>query len=238
MLKTETSLPTDLRPTAIVRQAIGRVRRKGLISTVRRMSFLAYELYWERRLGIDTADCIPREMLSDDPASIGYDPVGYRQLSSALKHAQLGDPTGTFLDYGCGKGRVVARAAMLPFQRIVGVELSTELCEQARENVRQLTKSARCKQLEIVNANAITYVVPDDTTNIFLFNPFTGHLLRSVVNQIHQSLQRVPRPLTILYLLPSESDDIFHSVAWMQQIATEPWAGLKLHIHRSVTSEL
>ncbi len=234
MLPTETTLPTDLSPTALVTQAITRVRSKGLVSTARRMSFLAYELYWERRLGIDTADCIPREMLSSDPASIGYDPVGYRHLAAAFRHIKRNDPMGTFLDYGCGKGRVVARAALLPFDRIVGVELSTDLCESARDNIRQMTKSSRCKNIEIVNANAAAYVLPDDTTSIFLFNPFTRHLLDSVVEQIRQSLLRKPRALTILYLLPSEMSDIFSDVDWMEQTAGKPWSGLKLHIHQSV----
>ncbi len=238
MLPTETTLPTDLRPTALVTQTINRIRRKGRLSTASRMSFLAYELYWERRLGIDTADCIPREMLTDDPASIGYDPIGYRQLTSAFRHVRIDDPSGTFLDYGCGKGRVVARASLLPFQRIVGVEVSVDLCDEARENVQQLTRSARCKQIEIVNADAAKYSVPDDTKNIFLFNPFTGHLLESVVEQIHQSLLRNPRPLTIMYVLPCEMDDIFHDVSWITQELAEPCGGLKLHIHRSATTGL
>jgi SAM-dependent methyltransferase len=234
MLQTETTLPTDLSPLALFAQAIGRVRRKGFASTISRMSFLAYELYWERRFGIDTADCIPREMLSDDPASIGYDPIGYRQLSVALKHADLSTPTGTFLDYGCGKGRVLARASVLPFEKIVGVELSSDLCDAAQSNIEQLSSRSRCTSIEVVHANASVYVVPNDTRNIFLFNPFTRHILEDVVEQIRQSLEREPRDLTVLYILPPKSKDIFEQTSWMAKTAHHSWSGLKLCVHRAV----
>ncbi|MDA1016275.1 MAG: hypothetical protein O3A00_17690 [Planctomycetota bacterium] len=238
MLPTETTLPADLRPTSLVPQVMRRIREKGLLSTIRRMSFLANELYWERRLGIDTADCIPREFLSEDPASIGYDPIGYRQLALALHHADLTAPTGTFIDYGCGQGRVLARASVLPFERIMGVELSSKLCDDANANIDRLSRRTTCKTIQVINENAKEFVVPDDTKNIFLFNPFTGHLLEGVVEQIRLSLERQPRDLTILYILPPKAVDIFSRQAWMNKTFQHAWSGLKLHVHHSLPSIL
>ncbi|MBC8355943.1 MAG: hypothetical protein H8E66_28535 [Planctomycetes bacterium] len=232
MLPTETTLPSDLRTATIVPRVLRRIRAKGLVPTLRRVSFLLYELYWERRLGIDTADCIPREFLSEDPASIGYDPIGYVQLALALRNADLSSPTGTFIDYGCGKARVLARASQLPFERIVGVELSSDLCDEARANIARLSPRTTCKEIKVVNTNAKQFVVPDDTKNIFLFNPFTGHVLEGVVEQIRQSLERQPRDLTILYILPSASADIFSQQEWMKSTFQHSWNGLKLHVYR------
>ncbi len=214
MLPTETTLPTDLRLASLLPRIARRIGEKGLIATARRMSFLACEMYWERRLGVDTADCIPAEYLSNDSANIGYDPIGYRHLAKALRYASLAAPRGTFIDYGCGKGRVLARASVLPFDRIIGVELASELCDDARANIKRLSSRARCKDIQVVNINAKKYVVPDDTTNLFLFNPFTGHILEGVVEQIRLSLERRPRELTILYILPSESGDVFSGQNW------------------------
>ena len=237
MLPTETTLPTDWRPSSLISRTIRRIREKGLVPTARRVSFLAYELYWERRLGVDTADCIPREFLSDDPTSIGYDPLDYRSLAKALRHADLTQPTGTFLDYGCGKGRVLARASLLPFQRIIGVELSPRLSDEARANISQLARRRGGSDMQVVNTNANQYVVPDDTKNIFLFHPFTGHVLEAVVEQIRHSLERRPRDLTILYVLPTDAPNIFSRMDWIKQTAHQSWPGLKLSVHRSVPSE-
>ncbi|MCA9141707.1 MAG: class I SAM-dependent methyltransferase [Planctomycetaceae bacterium] len=235
---TETTLPTDWRLISLLPRMVRRVRDKGLLATVRRICFLANELYWERRLGIDTAGCLSREEISDDPASVGYDPIGYRQLSHTLRYVHLQAPTGSFLDYGCGKGRVLARAAVLPFDRILGVEISSELSKAAEANIANLSRVARCRDIQVVNANACNFVVPDDTTNIFLFNPFTGHLLTSVVDRIRESLERKPRALAILYILPTEMSDIFDGVSWMKRTHQHSWRGITLHVHNSQPSEI
>ena len=102
----------------------------------------------------------------------------------------------------------------------------------------RLPSRVRCKDIQVVNANAKSYILPDDTKNIFLFNPFVGHLLEGVVEQIRFSLVRKPRDLTILYILPTESQDIFLSTKWMRKTFQHSWDGLKLHVHGSVPSEL
>ncbi|MCB9874929.1 MAG: class I SAM-dependent methyltransferase [Planctomycetaceae bacterium] len=227
-----------MRLNSLLPRVLRRIRDKGLLETIGRMSFLAQEMYWERRLGVDTVGCLPREFVSEDPACVGYDPIGYRQLGEALRHANLRRPTGTFLDYGCGKGRVLARAATLPFDQIIGVETSTSLCSDARSNIERLSRFVRCKNISVVNGNAKTYVVPDDTKNIFLFNPFIGHILEGVTIQIQRSLERNPRELTILYVLPVESSDIFARKNWMKIAYHHSWGGIKLHVHHSVPSKL
>jgi len=65
------------------------------------------------------------------------------------------------LDYGCGKGRVVALAAMHPFGRVIGVELNHELIAIARNNLGRIEPKAQCKRVELFQSDATEFKVPD-----------------------------------------------------------------------------
>src|SRR5713101_6823082 len=64
-----------------------------------------------------------------------YDPAPWRTLSRSLRLASLEAERFTFVDIGCGKGRILLSALALPFRRIVGVEFSPVLCRIAEKNV-------------------------------------------------------------------------------------------------------
>ena len=162
------------RPLEVLR----RIFSKGLTSTLRRGAFLAYEAYREWRLGIDTGGFIHWHELGADPSAVDYDPIGYRTLDRALRQLDIRPGHDVFLDYGCGKGRAVLTAAIKPFRRVLGIEMSSQLCDRARENVRRAATRLRCADVEIINVDAAAQVVPDDVSVIFLFNPFTGHMLK------------------------------------------------------------
>lgn len=80
------------------------------------------------------------------------------------------------LDYGSGLGRFVILAATMPFARIIGVELSPSLAEQARGNVLSCERSLVCKDIEIIIADATSDDVPDDVTTIYFNNPSPGRI--------------------------------------------------------------
>ncbi|HWJ42934.1 MAG TPA: methyltransferase domain-containing protein, partial [Solirubrobacterales bacterium] len=76
-----------------------------------------------------------------------YEPSGWKALSSAMRGVEIGPDDG-FLDIGCGKGRVLQQASRRPFARVVGVELSPQLAEQARRLIAA-TEHRRCGSLEV-----------------------------------------------------------------------------------------
>ncbi len=49
----------------------------------------------------------------------------------------------SFLDFGSGKGRMVIAAATLPFRRVLGVEISDRLLQEARRNVEAMREGGR-----------------------------------------------------------------------------------------------
>ena len=114
-------------------------------------------------------------------------------------------PEDVFIDFGCGKGRMVLEAALLyRFARVVGVELSPDLAAVARGNVERNRRRLRTPQVEIVVSDVLTYPIPDDVTIAFFFNPFTGPIFGHVVSGLLASVDRSPRRLRIVYSAPVE----------------------------------
>jgi SAM-dependent methyltransferase len=214
-------------PTQLARK----IRRDGLGSTLARAWFLAGTRVLEWRYGIRTEAVIPWHQLSSDPNSVDYEATGYRTLRRAF-HQIAVDRQDVFLDYGCGMGRPLIFAARRPFRRAIGVEMSPQLCQRARANL-QTARGLRCRQVDVVQCAAEHYVLPDDVSVIFMFNPFRGQTLRAVIQQIESSLRRRPRPLSLLYLLPMAAEDLLARSNAFQVQCELPTEGLRLAVYRS-----
>ena len=55
-----------------------------------------------------------------------------------------------------------------------------------------------------MRANVLDFVIPDDVTVAFLFNPFTEDVFATVISRLFDSLDRNPRRLRIIYGNPRE----------------------------------
>ncbi|MBN8549994.1 MAG: class I SAM-dependent methyltransferase [Deltaproteobacteria bacterium] len=154
----------------------------------------------ERRYGIHTRGWIGARTLTDDPNCLDYDPIDYETIQIAFQSLDLENRKQVLIDYGCGKGRVLAVAARFPFHRIIGLELSKYLCEIAESNVRAMRLPKLCNSISIVNADARAYEVPSDVTVAFLFNPFAGEVLARVASNIEESFHKSPREITIFHI--------------------------------------
>ena len=122
-------------------------------------------------------------------------------LPRALRFLGVSD-RDTFVDFGCGKGRVVHQAAKRPFRRVIGVEISPALAEIARANLATRRHRHRCPNVEIVVADAKEFPVPDDLTIAYFWHPFTGETLEAVLRGIIDSIDRHPRRVRLIYLGP------------------------------------
>ena len=90
-----------------------------------------------------------------------------------------------FIDIGAGKGRVVVLAArFFPFKKVIGIELSSELSEVARLNVARNQRKLKCKNVEILTQDALSYEYPEEISIVYLYVPFTGSVFRIVVERI------------------------------------------------------
>ena len=165
---------------------------------MKKMAYLAnriVERCWEFRLGINTFEKTAFDQRGLRSDAIEYSPVPFRAFFQSMKHVPNDMLTGTFLDYGAGTGRAVVLAARYyDFRRVVGVEMSAELCRRAVRNVQY----AHAGQAEIVCEDAATYQPPSDTTVFFLFNPFFGETMKTVVSNLRRSLLDNPRGAAIV----------------------------------------
>jgi SAM-dependent methyltransferase len=157
----------------------------------------------------EAADKVPLETVGlDDSSRVGHEPSPWFILPRILRRHEVG-PEDVFLDMGAGMGRVLLEAARLyPFKRAIGVELSEDFARVAGEVIERNRHRLRCKQVEIVCADAREYRFPDDVTVVYLYNPFLGDVFAAAVQGILASVDRRPRRLRLIYFNPEEHDQL------------------------------
>ena len=169
---------------------------------------LAGEIRGEKKYGINTTGADELKGLEEKGIDIThatiYMPASYELLEEIFiqLNRSAGKPTRHFLDLGCGKGRALCVAAHAGFNKVTGIDLSKELCEQAKENCSITKKMVPSLEFLIINNDAFYFVIPDDVDCIFMFNPFDEIIMSGVLENILISLQQAPRKLAIAYVNP------------------------------------
>ena len=133
----------------------------------------------------------------------GYAPTAWHVVPRALRYIGVSG-RDTFIDFGCGKGRVVHQAARWPFHRVIGVEVSPKLAETARAGLAARRHRYRSQNVEIVVADATQYEVPDDLTIGFFYRPFGPESMQAVLGRIVASIDRHPRRVSLIYVAPQD----------------------------------
>jgi SAM-dependent methyltransferase len=142
----------------------------------------------------DTSGHIPGELLT--PANrynTAYYGISPSALTRALELLPEATSSFTFLDIGCGKGRALLIAAEFGFPKILGIELSPDLCRIAQSNTR------RHPHIEIRQQDAAALTFPPTPLVIFLYHPFLAPVLRRVLNNLDRHHRANPQPTYLLY---------------------------------------
>lgn len=166
-----------------------------------------FEEYY-RRWGLDTKGPDFDHQFDGTSDFVGYVPSPWRVLRTLLPAVGL-EPDDVLLEYGSGKGRVVIWvASRFPVRRIIGVEHNRDSIAAALANLRNWRRPLRCQAVEFTYGDAREFVVPDDVTIVYLFNPFVGVTFTQVLAHLRASLARRPRPLRVIYLYPFMHDEV------------------------------
>lgn len=172
------------------------------------------DAHFDQAHGVDTGGITDLKRLhvvgdrTDSVAHIASDPD---EFTSALAGLGLPDFSAfTFVDLGAGKGRALLLAARRGFKRIVGVEFARQLVDVAQRNI-QAAGPAVAGRTSIVQHDAGTYELPDEPLVLFMYNPFGGRTMEAVARRTRESLERNPRPLHVVYVVPEQ----LH--AWTQE---------------------
>ncbi len=181
------------------------IQKRGIGDT---FQFIFYELYFDLKYNVETRNIVSLDRLSDVSSSdkldsIWYQPTPYYILRQSLASIRSELKDGTFLDYGCGKGRVLIAAAEFGVKHRYGVDFSKDLCDLCCENLMRAKRDRNCT---VTCQNAADFVVPPEVNVIFFFNPFMKSTIVSVAEQIEASLKIEPRDITILYHTPHHKE--------------------------------
>lgn len=132
----------------------------------------------------------------------------------------------SFVDLGCGKGRVLLVAAQRPFQAVIGVDLSPELVAIARRNVEHFADRARCGEIRVHSADATSFQFPETDLLIHLYHPFEPEITARLLCHLQSAVSERPRRVTIAYLLYSGAlsavREVFARHSWLSEKRYEP----------------
>jgi SAM-dependent methyltransferase len=147
-----------------------------------------------------------------------YGPVRVANAHAALRDLPLGGARNggagggdysryTFIDMGSGKGRVLFVAAEYPFRKVIGVEFSNALHDDAVANLKRYKHpKRRCDDIEPVHVDARDFEFPNDNLVIYLFNPFGPEVMERMLANLEKSLEKHPRHAIVVMLWPDHSD--------------------------------
>lgn len=174
---------------------------------------------FDHRHGVDTAGVIPQADLDVDgphwvhgSAYVATSPIDFADV---LAPFALDIANTSFIDLGCGKGRVLLMAGALPFRRVVGVEYSEALSAVARDNLVRYRGPKATAHIEVVTGDASLYAYPDGDLVVYLYHPFDEIVMQKVIDALAHRQRHAPRRLLVLYFKP------VHAVLWQQAAFVE-----------------
>jgi SAM-dependent methyltransferase len=160
---------------------------------------------FDRRYGTDTAEEVPLVAtgISHEQARCGngvYRPLWEGAFHDALRCVGVLPDGYSFIDLGCGKGKLLMLAAGYPFARIVGVEFAPTLVETAQRNLT-LFRAAHpdSPPIEAVAGDARHWPLPAGPAMVMIFNSFDPATTRQVMSAVDREALR-DQPLFVLYV--------------------------------------
>src|SRR5665647_53539 len=145
-----------------------------------------------------------------------YQAANYFLLEKAFTYLQEIQSNGAFVDFGSGKGRVMAVAAHYGFTKITGIDFAPALCLQATENIKRIQPLFPDAEFLINCDDAINYPIQKEDSVFFFFNPFDEIIMLEVVKNILKSLKENPREIQVIYINPLYKE-IFLSAGFIEE---------------------
>ena len=181
---------------------------------------------FDLRHGTDTAEEIglTETGVPSELAQAGngvYRPLWESTFHDALRAIGVPLDGYSFVDLGCGKGKLLMLAAGYPFERIVGVEYSPGLQATARRNLELFrSPDQRCHRVEAVLADARHWRLPKGPVVVLIFNSFDPATTREVMRGIDAEARR-DQPVFVLYVnlrRVAEAGDGFAGLAALSRV--------------------
>ena len=141
--------------------------------------------------GLMHAEREPEALRPLDIDMVHYEPTPARAILDLIDQVSM-TAHDVFYDLGSGLGHVVISVHLLTGATAKGVEIEASYCEHARRCADELGLLPSQVQFWHGDASAADY---SDGTVFFMYTPFTGKLLATVLKALAQEAQR--RPITV-----------------------------------------
>jgi SAM-dependent methyltransferase len=116
-------------------------------------------------------------------------------------------PTDNVIDIGCGKGGALISLSKYPFKRVDGIEIFKDVCEIAEKNISKTTN----KKINIYCEDARNFDKYSVYNVFYVYNPFSGVIMKIVLEKIFKSIAKNPRNIIFIYLNPVYHDVVVQS---------------------------
>jgi SAM-dependent methyltransferase len=175
---------------------------------------------FDERFGVDTGGLIGGGELRSGHKNDVFNTAYYGMAPSRFQwvmESWITDESHTaienysFVDIGCGKGRVVLMASEFGFREVMGVELHSGLAAIAEANVAVWTAAARAVcPIRIVRQDATEFAFPEGACLVYLFHPFTAPMMKRLIERIETDFAERPGMLDLIYFNP-EAGELFEA---------------------------
>ena len=166
----------------------------------------ADEIRFDLRHGTETMR--PREIAALPLAGgsredgVQYQAAAPRVVRALLDRLPAAARDGTFVDYGCGKGRALLLAGESGFRHLVGIEFAPGLAAVCRQNLRRSRVLPADVCSTVLETDAALYQPTEGILVAFLYNPFRGGTLSQVVERLRSRAARDPATVWVVYVNP------------------------------------
>jgi SAM-dependent methyltransferase len=200
----------------LIQRLIKSLRQKGLWITIKRSFVLIEDFYYDIKYETNTFSHAKFNNLTiesdNKERGVSYQPARVAPLKKLFRNIRSIIPADSvFVDFGCGKGRVLLIASQFGFKEVRGVEFARELCKTAENNCAVYKAKRRVRvKFQIIELDVVNYSINTDENVFFMFNPFDEVILKKVVNNITESLRIQRRKIFIIYCNPIHGNFFDH----------------------------
>lgn len=179
------------------------IKQRGIKKSILAGYSLLYDLYYDAKHGFDTHSWVPVDELdvedSQKEHAVIYQATRVLPLRRLFKKLNI-PKDYSFIDIGCGKGRVLLIAAEYGFEEVKGIEFSSNLTTIASENISKYKIQTNSSAFfDVINVDAGDYKFNNIEDVFFLFNPFDEVILKKVLDNINESLKKDNRRVWMIY---------------------------------------
>ncbi len=191
----------------------------------RRASFLVKRRLFGRNL--DLAPVTVDDLGLSPETANRYDDSGGPDLELVLTELRFGRRDAA-VDVGSGKGGAMLTLYKYSPRRLAGVELSPEMADIARRNLRSL----RVHGIEIVCCDAAEFVDYRSFNFVYMFNPFPAATMRRVMDALDDALKvHEYDNVTLIYRNPVCHEEVVASGSFsLVTTYTHSWNPINVYV--------